>query len=77
MSEYDDDRRGMMRVHVAHERASRACDRYKRDGLRAFAKGHGVRTGFAHKRDLAWYMAQAGLIDHLGYLRDGFPGGTR
>ena len=33
-------------------------------------------TGYPHKNDLAWYMAQHGLIDAEGNLRDGFPGGA-
>ena len=72
---YSDDRPGMMRVHIAEERGRLACERYTRDALRAHAKGHGLSTAFEwrYKRNLAWNMAQHGLIDADDYLRDGFP----
>ena len=73
MSEYDDDRPGMMRVHIADARASAACMTYTRSALRAHANSHGVSTSHRVKHDLAWHMAQLGLIDHYGHLRDGFP----
>ena len=69
---YDDDRYGMMRVHIAQRRGELACDRYTRNNLRAFAKGHGLEAA-PRKRDLATRMAHIGLIDADGYLRDGFP----
>lgn len=70
---YEDDRYGMMRVHVAQRRGDLACDRYTRNNLRAFAKGHRVTPSSLRKRDLATRMAYEGLIDRDGYLRDGFP----
>lgn len=70
---YNDDRRGMMRVHIAQRRGDLACDRYSRNNLRAHATGHGVTPSILHKRDLATRMAYEGLIDADGYLRDGFP----
>lgn len=73
-TEYADDRRGMMRVHIAQGRGDLACDRYSRSALRAHAQGHGVTASVLHKRDLATRMAYEGLIDADGYLRDGFPG---
>lgn len=69
---YSDDRHGMMRVHIAQRRGDLACERYTRNGLRAFSTGHGV-TSSPRKRDLATRMAYEGLIDADGYLRDGFP----
>ena len=70
---YTDDRYGYMRVHIAAERARLACERYTRNSLRAVAKGKGLRLGSLRKRDMAWHMAQSGLIDADGFLRDGFP----
>jgi hypothetical protein len=69
---YDDDRYGMMRVHIAQRRGDLACQRYTRNHLRAVAIGHGV-TSVPRKHDLATRMAYSGLIDADGYLRDGFP----
>jgi len=74
MSDYDDDRPGLMRIHIASRRADLACKRYTRNTLRAFAKGHGAPYSSGLKNDLAWHMAQHGLIDAEGNLRDGFPG---
>lgn len=71
---YDDDRYGMMRVHIAQRRGDLACDRYTRNNLRAFATGHGVTPSSLRKRDLATRMAYEGFIGSDGYLRDGFPG---
>jgi hypothetical protein len=73
MSDYGDDRYGMMRIHIASRRADLACARFSRDALRHWAKGHGSPTAVRLKHDLAWYMAQHGLIDAEGNLRDGFP----
>jgi hypothetical protein len=70
---YGDDRPGMMRVHIARERANAACRLYTRAGLNAHARSHGISTSHRLKYDLAWYMAQHGLIDRDGSLRDGFP----
>ena len=70
---YDDDRYGMMRVHIASRRADLACENYTRNALRNFAKAKGLTPSISRKRDLAWRMAQAGLICRNGYLRDGFP----
>lgn len=72
-AEYEDDRYGMMRVHIAQRRGDLACERYTRNNLRAFAKGHGLTLGSLRKRDLATSMAYSGLISADGYLRDGFP----
>jgi len=38
-TEYNDDRPGMMRVHIADQRGRLAAYRFKRDTLRAHAKG--------------------------------------
>lgn len=73
---YDDDRYGLMRVHIAQRRGDLACDRYSRNNLRAFAKGRGVTPSSLHKRDLATRLAYEGFLDADGYLRDGFPGGV-
>ena len=73
---YSDDRPGMMRIHIAHERANAACRLYTRAGLNDHARSHGVSTAHRVKHNLAWYMAQHGLIDRDGRLRDGFPGGV-
>jgi hypothetical protein len=70
---YGDDRRGMMRVHIAAQRGRLAGERYTRNALRAHAKGHGLRLGALRKSDIGWHMAQAGLIDEAGYLRDDYP----
>lgn len=70
---YSDDRNGMMRVHIASQRSRLAGERYTRDHLRAVAKAKGLRLGSLGKHDLGWEMAQRGLIDADGRLRDGFP----
>jgi hypothetical protein len=70
---YDDDRRGLMRVHIAQRRGDLACERHTRNGLRSFAKGRGLTLSSLHKRDLATRLAYEGFIDADGYLRDGFP----
>ena len=70
---YDDDRYGMMRVHIAQRRGDLACDLYTRNTLRAFAKGRCAAAGIPHKRDLATRLAYEGFISADGYLRDGFP----
>ena len=71
---YHDDRPGMMRVHVAGERAYLASLRYSRDVMRRHCKVHTGSTGPNVKAELGWWMAQKGLIDAHGNLRDGFPG---
>ena len=53
MTDYDDDRPGMMRVHIAQRRALELCDDYTRDGLLIIARRQGVPTGYKHKFDLA------------------------
>ena len=72
---YTDDSYGHMRIHIAHERSRLAGQRYTRNHLRAFAKAKGLRLGSLSKGDMGWYMAQHGLIDADGLLRDGFPDG--
>ncbi len=59
---YDDDRPGMMRVHIAQRRADALCNAYTRDALRHFARLHGVPTGYMNKSDLAFYVACAGVV---------------
>ena len=72
--DYDDDRPGMMRVHIAAVRSDLACQKHTRNHMRAVAYGKGLRgLGSQTKREIGWYMAQHGLIDDDGYLRDGFP----
>ena len=73
MSDYGDDRYGMMRVHIAARRARLAGGIYTRDQLRRWAKVHGLRLSGLRKLDIGWHMAQHGLIDADGHLRDGFP----
>jgi hypothetical protein len=75
-ADYGDDRYGLMRVHIAAQRARWACDKFSRNFLREWAKEHGVSAAHRLKFDLAWHMAQHGLIDAEGNLRDGFPGGA-
>ena len=72
-ADYNDDRRGMMRIHVASMRADIACRLYTQTALRAHARARGVTARYSLKSDLAWEMAQHGLIDQYGRLRDGFP----
>jgi len=72
-TDYSDDRYGEMRIHIASERSRLACQKYARDTLRAHAATYGVSTAYPLKSDLAWYMAQNGLIDAEGNLRAGFP----
>lgn len=61
MTEYDDDRPGMMRVHIAQQRGDALCEFYTRDDLRSIAARVGVPTGYRHKRDLAVSLAFAGV----------------
>lgn len=58
---YDDDRPGMIRLHIAEQRARELCDTYDRDTLRGIARQRGVPTGFPHKRDLALALALHGV----------------
>lgn len=58
---YDDDRPGMMRVHVAQQRADELCRQYNRQGLRDLARRRGVPTGYPLKADLAFALALAGV----------------
>lgn len=58
--EYDDDRPGMMRVHVAEARARKMMDMYKINGLRAAARTLGVTVDGRTKHDVAWALALAG-----------------
>lgn len=58
---YDDDRPGMMRVHVADRRAQALVNCYTRNRLRAMARGRGLPTG-GRKHDLAWHLANAGVV---------------
>lgn len=58
---YDDDRPGMMRVHVAQQRGRALCEAYSRDALRAFARDLGVPTGYRLKSDLAVALAFNGV----------------
>lgn len=73
MTGYDDDRYGQMRVHIAEQRAALACEMYTRDQLREHAKARGLKLGARHKLAAAWYLAQQGMIDADGALRDRFP----
>jgi hypothetical protein len=59
---YEDDRPGMMRVHIAEWRAAALCEAYTRDHLREIARSRGVSTGYKRKRDLAFYVACAGVV---------------
>jgi hypothetical protein len=66
---YDDDRPGMMRIHVAQERARLACITYGRDSLRAIAASHGMPSGYRLKSELAQALALAGIIRADGSAR--------
>ncbi len=70
---YGDDRPGMMRVHIADQRSRLAGSRFNRNVLRHHAQAHGLKVGGLRKSDIGWHMAQHGLIDSDGNLRDGFP----
>lgn len=58
---YDDDRPGMMRVHIAHQRGHALAAHYSRDSLREIARERGVPTG-GRKYDLAWRLASVGVV---------------
>ena len=51
MTDYDDDRPGMMRVHIAQQRGQALADKYTRSQLRMLAHRHGVPTGYRLKID--------------------------
>lgn len=55
---------------IAEQRSRLAGKRYDRDTLRAHAQDHGVRVASLNKYDLGWHLAQHGLIDADGVLRD-------
>ena len=63
---YDDDRPGMMRIHIAERRADALCKAFTRDWIRANAKAHGISTHLS-KRSMAWYLA----ANH-GYVAPGY-----
>ena len=63
---YDDDRPGMMRIHIASRRADALCKAYTRDWLRAEAKRHGISTHL-RKSDTAWF-----LVNRHGYVAPGY-----
>lgn len=71
--EYDDDRPGYMRTHVADQRARLAAALYTRDALRLHWEACGLRITSGTKWEAGWVMAQHGLIDAKGRLRAGFP----
>lgn len=58
---------------VAEQRSLLAGKRYDRDTLRAHGQAHGVRVASLNKFDLGWHLAQHGLIDADGVLRDPAP----
>lgn len=58
---WDDDRPGMMRVHIAQRRAQELCDNYTRAGLRMIAHSRGVPTGYRLKYDLAVAIVFSGF----------------
>ena len=58
---YDDDRPGMMRVHIAEQRAEALMDFYSRNGLSLLANREGLVVGRSTKRDLAVRLAFRGL----------------
>jgi hypothetical protein len=59
--EWDDDRPGMMRVHVAQERARLLCEKYTRDHLRAMCRERGLTPWGTTKDELAFELALAGV----------------
>lgn len=58
---YDDDRPGMMRVHICQQRADAMARRFTRDALRAMARARNLPTG-GSKLDVAWHLALAGEV---------------
>ena len=58
---YDDERPGMMRVHVAQQRAQALCSQHTRNDLRELARAVGVPAGYSTKFDLALALAFAGV----------------
>jgi len=67
---YNDDRPGMMRIHIAQRRARALCEAYPRDTLRLIAQRAGVPTGYSLKADLAFELALHGVTPP-GYDREG------
>jgi len=67
---YDDDRPGMMRVHIADRRADALCAAHTRDWLRANAKVRGISTSL-NKREMAWYLAANHGFTAPGYDKAG------
>jgi hypothetical protein len=59
---WDDDRPGMMRVHIAQIRGRALADYYSRDSLRLMASRLGVPTGHRLKSDLAVALAMHGAV---------------
>lgn len=59
---YDDDRPGMMRVHIAEKRAVALSNFYTRNDLRSIARRKGVPAGYSVKADLAYALALHGVI---------------
>ena len=57
---YDDDRPGMMRVHICDQRARALASHYTRDYLRELARERGLPTS-GLKHYLAWRLAGAGV----------------
>lgn len=59
---WDDDRPGMMRVHVAQERARELCERHTMAYLRSMAKQRGISLSGCHcKADVAFELVLAGV----------------
>lgn len=58
---YDDDRPGMMRVHIADRRAQAMVDAFTRDALRHHCRVRELPTG-GRKHDLARRLANAGMV---------------
>ena len=63
MTDYDDDRPGMMRIHVAEERGMALCARYSVAELRNMARERDIDLSFSGgtKRGIAFYLACAGV----------------
>lgn len=59
---YDDDRPGMMRVHIAQRRGEALAKTYTRNALRDMARGRGIPVGGGLKHEIAWRLAVAGVV---------------
>lgn len=71
--DWDDDRPGTMRVHIAAHRADLLCKRLTYGEVRAAQRAKGATAHGERKVDRAWALAVGGFVDEHGQLRDGWP----